>query len=560
MTVLVLLAACARLPGTSPRDMDGDGFDAAADCDDQSAWVHPGALERCNGDDDDCNGVVDDVRAAEADMGAEGPVTRTAGETWYRDADGDGFGNPAESYFGCAAPVGFVDRAEDCDDLDATSFPYADELCGDGVDQACDGIATECCDTPSHGFARARLTFRPGDSYSYVGAAVAAPGDLNGDGTGDLLVGGGGGAGGVAWLLSGARTGQVEAIAAFATITDAVDGQWVGHGVSGAPDWDGDGAADIALSAGGADSGTDAVCVFTGPLLGAATFADATTCWQASAAPSMLGGTLFTVGAVAGNDALLVADASAGNGAAYLLPAGAPGGEAAGMATGELRGDADHRYLGIAAASVGDLDGDGFGEVLLSDLAGDRTWLAPGPVIGTVPVAYLDAYGTTGKGAFAMGGAGDVDGDGLPDIWIGGWWGEKSTRSGTVYVWSGVAPAGSPPLGMLVGESRGDMAARAAPLGDLDGDGYGELVVGAAGSVAGSGPSALYRVPGPPAGVIDLSCAPLRLDADTDEDGLGAAFATPGDLDGDGVGEVLVGAPASGVGGAAFVLDGARGW
>ena len=45
----------------SATDADGDGYDAASDCDDSDASIHPGAAETCDGEDDNCDGVVDET-------------------------------------------------------------------------------------------------------------------------------------------------------------------------------------------------------------------------------------------------------------------------------------------------------------------------------------------------------------------------------------------------------------------------------------------------------------------------------------------------------------------
>jgi hypothetical protein len=125
-------------------DLDGDSFGAGAvaatactapsglvgntaDCDDSNAGIHPGALEACNGVDDDCDGVIDD--------------NAVGASRWFADIDGDGFGDPSSSVLACAAPTGSVADNTDCDDGDATINPAAAELC-DGVDQNCDGSAT----------------------------------------------------------------------------------------------------------------------------------------------------------------------------------------------------------------------------------------------------------------------------------------------------------------------------------------------------------------------------------------------------------------------------------
>ncbi|HMV67885.1 MAG TPA: putative metal-binding motif-containing protein, partial [Myxococcota bacterium] len=122
-------------------DGDGDGFGSAAstteacaqpqgfvaapgDCDDGAATTFPGATERCNGVDDDCNTLIDEATAADA-------------PPWYLDADGDQFGTTAIVLAACAQPAGFTDNAEDCDDLRADIHPGALEVCN-GLDDDCD--------------------------------------------------------------------------------------------------------------------------------------------------------------------------------------------------------------------------------------------------------------------------------------------------------------------------------------------------------------------------------------------------------------------------------------
>ncbi len=110
------------------------GFVSAAyatDCDDSDADISPVDPERCNGVDDDCDGLVDDDDSA---------VSGTT--TWYVDADEDGYGGPRLHVDACEAPSGFVADATDCDDLDASANPGADEIC-DGVDNDCDGFTDE---------------------------------------------------------------------------------------------------------------------------------------------------------------------------------------------------------------------------------------------------------------------------------------------------------------------------------------------------------------------------------------------------------------------------------
>src|SRR5262245_1292037 len=73
-----------------PVDRDGDAFEIGEDCNDDDAAIHPGAEERCDGLDDDCDGAVD-----------EEPVDAVA---LFVDEDADGYGG-AEAGTACAAGV-----------------------------------------------------------------------------------------------------------------------------------------------------------------------------------------------------------------------------------------------------------------------------------------------------------------------------------------------------------------------------------------------------------------------------------------------------------------------
>ena len=130
-------------------DSDGDGYGDAesqsftsceetpglvsqgGDCDDGDPAVNPGAEELCDGGvDNDCDGAIDDVDP--------GVVLGT----WFRDLDGDGYGDPADSTEACEAPEGFVGEAGDCDDGDGAVRPGAEEVC-DGLDNDCDPATSE---------------------------------------------------------------------------------------------------------------------------------------------------------------------------------------------------------------------------------------------------------------------------------------------------------------------------------------------------------------------------------------------------------------------------------
>ncbi|MEC7986150.1 MAG: MopE-related protein [Myxococcota bacterium] len=116
-------------------DGDGDGYgdtqppagyDVGTDCNDNAADANPTGFEICDDLDNDCNGTVDDS-AKDAN-------------TWFYDADGDGYGSANSTTKACGTepPDGFANNNFDCDDLDESVAPNAPEIC-DYIDNNCDG-------------------------------------------------------------------------------------------------------------------------------------------------------------------------------------------------------------------------------------------------------------------------------------------------------------------------------------------------------------------------------------------------------------------------------------
>ena len=121
-------------------DRDGDGFgdtfsnqlachapdgyaNFGGDCDDSDPVVHPGAVDSCDGRDDNCDGFADDAASS---------------SLWYADGDDDGVGG-SSWIEACAAPPGFVDGSGDCDDSNDQVLPGGTEVCN-GEDDDCDGV------------------------------------------------------------------------------------------------------------------------------------------------------------------------------------------------------------------------------------------------------------------------------------------------------------------------------------------------------------------------------------------------------------------------------------
>ncbi|HMV69563.1 MAG TPA: putative metal-binding motif-containing protein, partial [Myxococcota bacterium] len=126
---------CAVVPGASERPGDCDDratFDAGGGLLARpGAPIHPGATEVCNGVDDDCDGAVDDD-----------DNDRVATTLWYRDADGDGAGDPARAALGCDPGPDEVAAGDDCRDNDPDVHAVVVEWC-DRLDDDCDGLVDD---------------------------------------------------------------------------------------------------------------------------------------------------------------------------------------------------------------------------------------------------------------------------------------------------------------------------------------------------------------------------------------------------------------------------------
>lgn len=165
-------------------DVDGDRdryfaceFWAARDCNDTDATVHPGAQETCNRLDDNCNSFID-----------EGVTTEFA-----QDVDGDGYANPATQHIACAAPSPIWKpfsqlNGFDCNDTNASIRPGATEACN-AADDDCNGLVddglpqlTVYLDLDGDGFSATNAT--PFQSCR-VPLGYTQRRDANGDGTPD---------------------------------------------------------------------------------------------------------------------------------------------------------------------------------------------------------------------------------------------------------------------------------------------------------------------------------------------------------------------------------------
>ena len=402
---------------------------------------------------------------------------------------------------------------------------------------------------------------RVGFRSAAVSASWGTIVDPNGDGLADLAVGASSANSnaGAAFVYFSTGAGGLAATANGLTGS----GGDFGSAVSSAGDVNGDGFADIVVGAESLSGGSGAAYVYFGSAAGISASPNVTLPgpgtsnaafgWAATSAGDVNrdGYADIVVGAYGVN----------GNtGAAYIY-LGGPSGTATAPAT-TLTGPAANSYLGYSVASAGDVNGDGYGDVIVG---------ATG--VGTNGTAYVYLGGSGGLGTtgtpiaglaagfgFSVWGADDVNGDGYADVVVGAQ--QANRNAGAAYVYlggsGGISTSPAPTL-LGPGGGNGFFGCAVSGAGDVNGDGYGDLVVGAFEVTTGDGVAYVYF-----GGSGGLSVAPTPITNPNPNAGgggfFGFAVAGPGDINGDGYADVAIGADENGSQvGAAYIYNGKLG-
>jgi hypothetical protein len=394
-----------------------------------------------------------------------------------------------------------------------------------------------------------------------LGASVSGGADVNGDGLADIVIGAPkvGNDVGAAYVVFGSSSTSAATLA-LASLTPAsgfrIDGagdnDWTGNGVALVGDFNGDelGASEI--------------------LIGAP--------HQSGVAPQP-GASYLVFGGAQPVLAPLQVNALGSSGVA-------------------LTGIEDMDYSGFAVSSAGDFNGDGFADLATVSSLADRAGVddvgaaylmfgGNGALDGSVALASL-----TGSSGFkieganfyqvqAVGSAGDINGDGLDDLILGGEAATADTRAegGMAFVIFGVdtAPVAAIDLGTMSADSGfrvegladGDhLGASVAGIGDFNGDGFDDIAIGApkASPTDAGSTYVIFGHAGAFQAAFDLATLDgsngFRIDGVTANGNSGRAVSGAGDVNGDGYADLLIGAPGPGSGagtgaGASFVLFGA---
>lgn len=386
--------------------------------------------------------------------------------------------------------------------------------------------------------------------HDQLGYAVAGAGDVDMDGVDDVIVGepfsdSNGYNSGSARVISGA-TGSV-----LHTFHGDSSRDNFGLSVSGAGDVNADGYADLIVGAPwdhGAFDGTGSAYVYSGAT-GSLLYA-----WQGAGLRENFGQSVSDAGDVNadGFDDVIVGaynDGTGGGGAGRAIVFS--GRDGAGLFT--VYGTAIGDRMGTSVSDFGDVDGDGFDDVLVG---APQPFVDPGYVVvvsGRTGQSLRTLSGLTYNDHFgySVSGLGDVDGDSRPDLVIGAF----GSGSGTASLFSGATGA---VIHVLDSGGALDFGLSVSGAGDVNGDGIDDAIVGARladtpnGLQTGSA-HAFSGATGQPLFVVTGMAQ---------GDHLGRAVAAAGDVNSDGLADVIIGVPlsdANGVdAGRAIVVTGAN--
>ncbi|HMU08574.1 MAG TPA: FG-GAP-like repeat-containing protein [Ferruginibacter sp.] len=412
------------------------------------------------------------------------------------------------------------------------------------------------------------------------GTSVACAGDVNGDGYSDVIVGAiqydnVENSEGAAFVYHGSATG-INIIAAVILESNQANAQ-MGRGVASAGDVNGDGYSDVIVGAYAYDNGQadeGAAFVYHGSAMSINTTATASV--ESNQATADMGQSVAGAGDVNGDgysDVIVGAryydNGQTDEGAAFVYHGSATGINTTAAAI--IERNQAFAYLGFSVAGAGDVNGDGYGDVIVGAIWYDNGQTDEGSAfvyhgsatgINTTAAASVELNQANAWMGYSVASAGDVNGDGYSDVIVGAiQYANGQGLEGAAFVYHGSATGinTTPTASVESNQGAAYMGYSVASAGDVNGDGYSDVIVGAKNYSNGqSNEGAAFVYHGSPTGINTTAAATVESNQAFAE--IGVSVASAGDVNGDGYSDVIVGADLYDNGqtdeGAAFVYHG----
>jgi hypothetical protein len=209
-----------------------------------------------------------------------------------------------------------------------------------------------------------------------------------------------------------------------------------------------------------------------------------------------------------------------------------------------------HNRFGLALGGAGDVNGDGYDDIIIGATVNDsgRAYIYfGGQVMDNIPDLEITGSRTYKNLSFAVSGAGDVNNDGFDDVIVG----EHTISGGSgsgAYIFFGGAQMDNITDITFTGENSGDdFGGSVSGVGDVNNDGYDDVIIGARSNAAGGhncGRAYLYY-----GGSSMDNAADVTFTGVAAEDRFGYQVSGAGDVNGDGYDDVLIGASQNDQGG-----------
>jgi len=322
------------------------------------------------------------------------------------------------------------------------------------------------------------------------GASVASAGDVNGDGFGDIIIGayqndaGGTNAGRVYIYFGGPVVDDIADV----VFTGTIPNNFFGYVVTGAGDVNGDGYDDVIAAAPAYNSFAGIAYIYYG------------------------GSSMDTIPDV--------------------------------TVTGVNPGDS----FGSSMAYAGDVNGDNFADVLVGaydafvNTAGKAYLYFGGVSMDSIADVVMNGEEVADVFGASVSFAGDVNGDGYSDVIVGALNNDAAGMdAGKAYIFFGGLSMDAIPDVIMTGSAAGDNFGTVSLAGDVNDDGFSDVIVGAIRNDAGgtnAGRTYVYF------GAANMdSTADWIFTGEAEEDLFGLSVATPGDVNGDGISDIIIGAP-----------------